>query len=125
MRTRTEPAFAQPRFSPLPNFTVTLDSRCVSPRCDHWMHVTNAAAQNRLDDVRKAPKGARGAIWNGVPRRWPSLTAIALHCCTMTSKACQAGLFSHDSTLHGERWWNKRFSDRLVSASSLATVGCY
>jgi hypothetical protein len=45
-------------------------------------------------------------MWSGdrpMPRRWPLSTAIALHCCTMTSKACQAGLFSHNSTLHGAR----------------------
>jgi hypothetical protein len=102
------------------SFHINLVSRSIWPHADDWMHVT-PAAQNRLDDARK---GTRREIWSGsgsVPRCWSPLTAIARHCCTMISKACQAGLLCRDPTLHQSTkstagWCNK--SSRVGSSSS-------
>jgi hypothetical protein len=103
------------------SFHINLVSRSIWPHADDWMHVT-PAAQNRLDDARK---GTRREIWSGsgsVPRCWSPLTAIARHCCTMVSKACQAGLLCRDPTLHQSTkstagWCNK--GSRVGSSSSV------
>jgi hypothetical protein len=85
----------------------------------------NTATRNRLDDAKVhwtalagRPRAARGTV-----HCWTSLTAIAVHCCTFASEACQAGLRPHPiprST--AKRWWNKVKPERISRSGCLGRI---
>jgi hypothetical protein len=105
--------------------SLNLDSRCNRLSDDDWMHVTKYRNPNRLDDakVHWTALAGRPRAATGTVHCWTSLTAIAVHCCTFASEACQAGLRPHPiprST--AKRWWNKVKPERISRSGCLGRI---